>query len=405
MKWTRRIKASALYFALLAATLIALLLSSFLLLSKTQRIFQLKNITLLNSLEAVTNGLDQTLRGSSTDAYSYNDRSVKLTQGSWGGFLFITATDTTDSFGLKKQALVGSFLKEKTSLILKDNFLPLVVAGKARIEGTAYLPERGIESAAIAGSYYLGDRLIYGPYRNVSSLQFPKLDSRWLDNTITLVNEIPEVNSSLLQELKNSFNKETLQIYSENPTWIDHKLSGKIILKSASEITITTQAELSEVVFVAPKVTVANGFSGVVHIVATDSIIVSEGVDLKYPSSLTLLDRSEEEMTGSIQIADGAQVAGNVIYFSAHTNDENLNANVLVSDSARVLGSIYANGAVELLGQLDGTLVCHNTVANQNSQKYRNYIFNGRITTDNLPREMAGLPLENNSKTVAQWLY
>ncbi|MDC7996888.1 hypothetical protein [Gilvibacter sediminis] len=400
-----RIQASALYFALLAATLIALLLSSFLLLSKTQRIFQIKNLSILNSLEAVTQGLDMALSGTNYDAYSYNDRSVKIKQDAWGGFFLFEAQDTTDSFGLQKQALTGGIFKEPTSIVLKDNFLPLVVAGEARIEGTALLPERGVESAAIAGKYYLGEKLIFGNYRNVSSINFPRLDPKWLSKTDSLITTIPESGISLSTEIKKTFSGSVSHVFSTDPLWIDQNIGGQVIIQSSSTVNITKQANLSDALIIAPKVIIEDGVTARLHVMATDSILVGNQVDLKYPSSLVLIDKSGEEMTGNVSFIGEAKFGGNIIYYNSESNDEILNTNIGTNENTTIIGSIYANGAVELLGQLQGTLICYYTVANQNSQKYRNYIFNGRIITENLPRKIAGLPLENNPQTIAKWLY
>ena len=82
-----------------------------------------------------------------------------------------------------------------------------------------------------------------------------------------------------------------------------------------------------------------------------------------------------------------------------------MNANIVISDNCATTGGVYSDGAVELIGTHKGLLITQYTVANQNSQKYRNYIFNGRVLTENLPSNMAGLPLDIATRSLAAWLY
>ncbi|GAB5400860.1 MAG: hypothetical protein Aureis2KO_24450 [Aureisphaera sp.] len=415
--WSKKIKASALQFAILASVILALLLGSFITLTHTHRYFGLQSQLFMDVVIQSQMGLEQSLLPSTQiqDSISLElgNFTTVLKKGYWGGFVTSASTSKAKNKSFTKMALVGSVNEDpKTALHVADPQLPLVVVGDTKIEGAAYISDKGIKAGVISGHYYNGKELVSGSIRR-SNGSLPELDTQWQSQTeqLLLPGPIPsEYMTALKDRNVQSFQEPSLIIYDTNTIYLTQECIGNVILKSETEIIISRLAKLTDVVLVAPKITIENGFQGNGHFMASEKIMVEENVILDYPSSLVLFNKKEEESTPipkgeePLYISKNSNVQGNVIYlpkaFENHSN-----TNVYIHEDSIVRGSIYVKGNLGMAGTVIGSTYTNRFITNEFGSRYINHIYNGKLLGTKIHDAFCGLPFQNTKKGVVKWLY
>ena len=72
---------------------------------------------------------------------------------------------------------------------------------------------------------------------------------------------------------------------------------------------------------------------------------------------------------------------------------------------AKIKGQVYCNGNFEIKGTVSGSVYTKQFVANQSGSIFMNHIYNATIENQNIPMMYGGILLEQEPKTVLQWLY
>lgn len=411
----RKYKASALQFSILVSVIVAILLAAFLLFTFTSSSFTVKSHQVLYNIDISSKGIQYLLQ----DGFDIEDSLVVSIEGNpvvlsntyWGGFELACATAGGDENKFKKIALLGSGWEgEITGMYLQDNSLPLVLAGNTRIEGAVFSPENIIKPGNISGNYFNGGKLVNGSRYNSKSF-LPALDPKWKDYVLEMQAFSPGPKDLVSEpgSLRNSFFGELKVIYNTEKIILDHQVLGHVIVSSEKEIEISSFSELDQILLIAPKVVVNSNFTGSLHIIS-EEVKVGENTKLEYPSSITVIQKpsfGKETSYGEepkIFIGNKSIVRGNIIYLTTEEEDKSRN-HVIIGNDAVVEGNVYSEGYTELKGTVIGSVYTKYFVANESGSIYINHIYNGKILTEEVKVEMAGLPLEGKSKTIAAWLY
>ena len=405
----KKTKASVLQFALLVAVIVAFLLLSFITLTHTKQLFKTQSEFLLQTISESSNGILFTLeKDYLSDSTSQND-TLNIEESFWGGYQKVVSSASRANFVIKSIALTGvKTSNSKKALYLEDNINPLVVVGDTRIEGLVFIPQNGVKAGSIAGKYYTGDQVIYGPIQ-YSGSELPKLSSGFRSHIEGLLSgallyEFQREKAD--KEVKNSFKNPPRVIETNGRFVIQGSATGNLFFKSNSEIIISNSALLKDVTIIAPKVRIEKGFKGRVNIVASDSIIVEQQVNLEYPSSLVLLEKKHQESDAkpSILIAKESRINGVVIYLKEN-EPEKPDTNIYLEDTAVIHGEVYCQGFFELQGTVEGTVYTHKFLTNAPGGRYINHIFGGKILAHKKEENFCGIPLALASKGIVQWLY
>lgn len=416
MKWkVYKLKASALHFAILISVIVALLLSSFLLLTYTFSAFSIKSDQVLENIKQSNLGIEYLfkpeIKVSDSLEIQLNQVPVILKSSYWGSFEKVSSKAGIGSSAFEKIALLGSISGvERTSIYVEDHQLPLVVVGITRIEGTAYIPENNIKPGNIAGNYYQGNSLIYGN-RSYSSLALPELEPEWKLYAKEMLDFVPSPNEDVvgLNNISNSFFNEKKVIFQSERIFLEQEIKGYVIIKSEIEIEVSQFAKLDKVLLIAPKVVFNKEFKGNAHVIANE-VIVQENVELKYPSSIVVIGKdSIKEEDGfvskpKIEIRNAAIFQGNIIYLDSY-KDSKSKIDVHIEEDALIEGTIYCEGYTELSGTVVGSVLTSYFVANQEGSIYINHIYNGQVLTNISNPEICGVPFENQFSKIASWLY
>lgn len=409
-------------FAILVATIIAVLLGSFLTLSQTHRFFNTQSKILGNVIDSANVGIRYSLEKEHPIDDSIllkNDiYNTSIQKTSWGGFLKVQSTASAKTKSFSKMALTGhTMARPKLALQLSGDKLPLVLVGNTTIEGDAYVSDLGVKAGIISGHYFNGNELVKG---NIGSGkgELPKLDPIWLNGLRSILEYVPYDPKEIMEREainKNSFFDAARFVYDENRIVLNEAYIGNIIIKSAMEIVVAPSAHLTDVTLVAPKITIEEGFNGSASFIASEKITIAENVRLEYPSSLVLVDSEIKEQIPvpkggePIFIADGSTVTGTVIFLDKREEKElgNMNSftHIAIAPEGSVKGHVYCQGNVELMGTVMGTVYTHRFLAREFGSVYINHIYNGRILARDLESGFGGLPLKDSDKAIIKWLY
>lgn len=409
-------------FAILVATIIAILLASFLILTQTHRFFNTQSKILGNVIDSTNAGIRYSLEKEPSigDSISFENDMYKtsIKQTSWGGFLKVKSTASAKTKSFSKMALTGHIMaRPELALQLAGDKLPLVLVGNTTIEGDAYVSDLGVKAGIISGQYFNGNELIKGTIASGKG-ELPELDPIWLDGIRKILEYVPYDLKEILEREainKNSFFDPARFVYDENRIVLNETYIGNVVIKSGTEIVVRPSAHLTDVTLVAPKITIEKGFNGRASFIASEKIAIAENVRLEYPSSLVLVDSEIDEQIPvskgeePIFIADGSKIAGNVIFLDEREEKEigkmNSFTHIAIALEGSVKGYVYCQGNVELMGSVTGTVYTHRFLAREFGSVYINHIYNGKILARDLESGFGGLPLKDSDKAIIKWLY
>ncbi|MEC7264021.1 MAG: hypothetical protein VXW38_09795 [Bacteroidota bacterium] len=420
MKLLKKVKAGALQFVLFMGAVIAVLLMTFVLLHHTHQLFDKKSSKVIEVIKRADMGIQYAMgqdlpNNSSTVLDMGLDDGIEVTvsKSYWGIFEKYIAVSKFKKTQFTKIALVGGRLEPNfPALYVKDNDRPMIIAGSAKITGSALLPKQGIRPGGISGRFYQYKIPVFGQVKE-SGKALPYLDKGFRDQLKQLLisdqigthgNELrfkPDVRAV------NSFESPTQWIHGDVLRFSDGELKGNVLVKATGSITIGKGCNIKDVVFMAPKIVIEEGFLGRLQAMATDEIQIGKGVYLEYPSAL-IVDREGKPYEKSrkiphIFIGDQATINGVVGYLDNH-EDNVFYPQISVAEKATVRGEVYCEKSLELKGNVLGKVTTDSFIAMENGSIYQNHLFNGNIDASKLPDEYGGLLL-NTGKMVVKWMY
>lgn len=409
-------------FAILVATIIAILLGSFLTLSQTHLFFNAQSRILVNVIDSANAGIEYSLKKEHviSDSISIENEiyNTRIKKTSWGGYLKINSKASAKTKSFSKTALTGSKASNPAlGIYLSEDKLPLVLVGNTVIEGNAYVSDLGIKPGIISGHYYNGKDLVKGTISSGKGT-LPDLDPIWLNDIRRLQEYIPFNSDEVIQREainKNSFFEKTYFVYDENKIILNEIYIGNIIIKSETEVVITNDARLTDVVVIAPKITIEKGFKGSASFIAEERIALAENIQLEYPSSLIVINTKIDEYIPvqkgeePIFIAGNSTIAGTVIYLDEREEkmDTKMNSftHIAIAPMGTINGYVYCQGNVELMGKVIGTIYTNRFLAREFGSVYINHIYNGKVLGRDLDPAFGGLPFKESDKAIVKWLY
>ena len=413
-----KIKAGALQYVLVVSVIIAVIMLAFMLLINLQRQVSIKHTFYKQAIYNVNYGFDHL----SNSYVEYNKEfsrqfsenlkeETTVLRKKWGLFdLGIIKSKVGKEF-FQKIGLLGWKQKDRKALYLQDNNTPLVMVGKSIIIGDVSLPEQGVKTGNIGGTSFHGDNLVIGK-KNISVNKLPSIEN------VEILNEV--INQSYLNdsiqrfELENnlnmmqSFNKQTLLNDSSFEIFLRNiSLKGNLIIRSEKKIMIDSSAKLNDVILIAPEIELKDNVYGSFQVFATKSIILGKNCKIEYPSALVLIDNKEDKKNeNKIEIGEGSVFKGFLLYKDQSKQEKrSYMPQIIVKDKTLLVGEMYCEGNVELLGNINGTVMTKGFIANQFGSTYLNHIYNGRINERELYSEYAGLKIDSDYQKVVKWLY
>ena len=338
------------------------------------------NFNVQSGLQYLQANIDQIPSGEPIilDLYGEGRDSVVLEKRTWGHFYLAISESRHRGQTQRLVTLIGNLPEGagQSALYLADDNDPLYMVGDARIRGNAHLPPAGVRNGYVNARGFAGKKLVEGQI-SASTNSLPPLNSTIaenLDKYLSAKFDFAEEGDELKNGYSNSFYNTPVYFSCPDHIKIDQKISGNVILYSEKKVTITGNAELNDVIVVAPEVRMESGFVGSVQLVASDTVIIQSRCKLKYPSSISLISSREQAL---IEISGQATLEGMIYLDGRQTNYKN--RLLRLEQDTMVSGSIYCNGFVETKGEVWGDIICRKFLLITKSAVYENYLFDGKI--------------------------
>lgn len=402
----RKVNAGALQYVLVIAIIIFILLLSFIQLIQLQNKLAIKSSFYKKAILNTNNGF----KGLSNENLDTNiSEETSVSKKNWGAFNVVKVTSKFNKEVIEKIGLVGNYSSDRKALYLVDNNTPLVVVGNTKLIGPAYLPKRGIKRGNIAGNSFYGNVLVNGSIRESSSSLPENTTIKSISGfTNSILNkDIKSIELKDGDKLVQSFNKETL-IYKDYETirLQDVSLKGNIIVQSLRKIIVTQETDLQDIILIAPEIEIQSNTKATFQAFATKKITVNKNVSLAYPSYLFVSykeDRIEEQH--GVFFGERSLIKGGVFFLHKEAKERNLNAQIMLETNTKVIGEVYCQGNIELLGTVTGEVYTKNFITKQRGSTYINHIYNGVINSRDLVDEYVGINGNVKHKKVSKWLY
>lgn len=414
----KKLNAGSLQLVTFIIVIISLLLGSFLLLIHLHKQYSIKTNHIVSISKNLNNSFFSDTRSNSTyvelDQSLGENEAVELDSTYWGVFKMVKAEAKINNSRLSKTALIGNqYRNENTALYLADQNSPLVMVGHSSIIGDAFIPQRGVKTGNISGQSYYGEEFIKGNESKSDDLpSIPRKLESHLDQLLLFGPDINEdYDTFKLQtglNLSNSFQNKTKLFYSRSEiNFSNMGLVGRLIIKSARNITIDASTNLEDVILIAPKIEIKNGFTGTIQAIATETLKVEENVLLKYPSALVLkkdFDPSGSNSQHQLLVERNALLKG-VVLVLGRSHIKNYDVQLKIDNGSQIEGEVYCSQNFELQGSVNGIVYTNNFLVKHNGTTYQNHLLNGRINIQKRSKQYVSLFNKNGSKGIIKWMY
>lgn len=386
-----KISSSALGYAISFLLLVGLVTSGVLFITATNKRLETNYLIsehiLFDNFLSIKQGALSRNNGRNTIIHPTGDTSQVITR-SWGAYRVISVSTFHNYHSQESSTIVGyEETEERAALYIPENNSSLRVCGNTKIEGKAFLSEKGIERGYLNGRVYENDELIYGSLGK-SEEGLPSLSSDYLEVNYEYFLPISEKIDELPVDSTFSFLNNTSLYSSTSPIEINSSLNGNLVIHSFDSILVASNANIDNIILIAPVIHIESDFNGSLQAYATKKIVCEENVSLSYPSVLSLNSNSiESENDGFIRIGPESRVLGGIKLLAENEQDKKeLRLNI---ENAVVGGLIYNEGETSLLGSVIGHLYTKGFRMKIGGGEFVNYILDSKISSKLLPSEFA----------------
>jgi hypothetical protein len=411
----KKLKSSALFFTIVISLVVALLCSSLILIGYFSRLQIQQNqqkerlarnlrsaIQLLVSESEVDSNLTLDLYGEAKDSVIIGTRQWGMYEVGYArSFARGDSVCSTFMLGVKPDSVY------KSALYLLDQGRPVTFAGNTLVRGIAYLPESGAKSGWVDGKNFEREKMVEGETRKSES-RLPELNKAFLQKMLKSIDFKGKHIANLplpKDSLKVSFFQSTQRFHRSNTPLVLNSISaiGNVVFSSDTLIVISSNAQLENVILVAPNIEFEDGFKGKVQAFAFDSIIVGKNCHFKYPSALALLEIDSVDNRPRIQIGTGSRLEGCLLQYVSFL-DRSL-ANTTISASAIVEGVVYADALVSIEGSVFGSLICNEFLLSRPSGVLKNHLLDCTLDRTKLSKSFLASPLFlDKKKDIVSWM-
>jgi hypothetical protein len=386
------LKASALYIAIIVATIVAIFSASLIATAYFYRLESQKKMRWNRLSDNLASGFHLVLSPefaytdtvSLVDLYEEEKDSLWIKKEIWGIYEFAAIASFVKQDTLKKTFLTAPENKDPSAIYLSDEDRPLSLSGDTKIFGDAFLPKSGVKQAYVDGKPFKGKTLVNGnikesgrklPVLNLSILQDIE---KWLDDSLTK-------ETNLEDSISNSFFNPTLiiKINREDPV-IRGSIIGNVVVLCDTVLRIESSAVLQDIRVYSRAIIIADAFQGNGQFFARDSIVAGKATKFTYPSCLGVLKKEEVKSQVKIELGERSDFSG--ILFSYENERSDLQTMVSLGKNSIVTGEVYARGLIKMEKPIavKGKVSCNRFIIQTPTTLYENYLID--ITLDRAKR-------------------
>lgn len=301
--------------------------------------------------------------------------------------------DTVASVHFVGQKVVNTH----TALYMANFTQPLSLSGDVTIKGDILMPTERIKETYITNKL---NKINLQGKKIISEIQLPTLSEKCKSifetrNRIKVNwNDFEKKNDSIYV---NSFFNETIEFQTNNTILENKIVKGNFIISSNDSIYIRKNNVLEDVIIIAPKVAIEEGFEGTIQVFANESITVEKEVVLNYPSVVALYN-DKENKKAFILIDEEVKIAGLVMLFG--NNLIHLDKNTLeIKEKGKIIGNVFCSGILTLKSDVYGSVYTSKLNHKTTSSSYTNTLADLTIDVTKKPKVFIDLPIFNNKNT------
>jgi hypothetical protein len=285
---------------------------------------------------------------------------------------------------------VGQYSNSKTALYVSNFTQPLSASGKVTIKGDVFLASDRIRETYINNK---PNQISFQNSIKSSTINLPEISKRCEEifnsfpSQKVSINNLEKKNDSLYV---NSFFNETKEIQITNNQLENLIIKGNFVIRSNDSLVISKSAQLEDVIIIAPKVTVLEGFEGTIQVFADEKIYINKKVKLNYPSSICVQNNGEKG--GTIFIDEETKIDGVVLLFG---NDllHIENNSIEIKNKTQIRGTIYSTGVLSINGKVFGSVYAAKLLYKTSSSSYANCIADVEIDINKKPKYYIDIPI------------
>lgn len=335
---------------------------------------------------------------------------IKIKKSQWGIWDIVTATTVWKKMSLSRSGLFGEVIDNKDpALFMPDRGLNLSLSGHSKISGLVYAPSGIIRKGSIEGQPFIYDEVTDGIVKP-SGKSLPSLNSS-LDSAINRIfNQVnPEIALSSLkikdyEVIENNFDTPSVTYYDDpNANLSDLNFRGHIIICAPGSIFVDYSTSLENVILIARKIIVGEGFTGSFQAFALDSIYIGSNVILNYPTALCISGDDNDAISFKpvISLGRNTSISGCLIL-----NPKSDQARLVIPETSSITGQVYCKGDVDLKGSINGSLYCSHFSFISGRSAYVNHLLNADININNLPKGFCGFCVGDSSsiRGLIKWI-
>ncbi len=257
----------------------------------------------------------------------------------------------------------------------------LSFAGRSEIKGTTFIPINGISYIQLGDIPFEGKE-IRDEYIDLSEVELPPIDTAYIKRLETCRKRADMAALPAKKEADPYYSFRDPTVHFD---LADHSgplcVRGNAVLH-ADEITLTPEDVLSDVILSARKVTIEEGFAGSLQIMATDTVIIKEHVQLRYPSGVYL--EGNDGMT-YLEIGNHSQLNGYAIVFGTTEKSSgiHIDENYRQDSTAVFRGLLYVDGIADVRGELSGGVYLTECYYLPENGVYASVLKDARISRNN----------------------
>ena len=400
------IRASAISYAIVFALFIGLLASSVFFIFSTQKRIEISHTgqehLLLDSRQAIQLGLQKVKANDSLLFVHISGDTSLIHKSLWGSYLLITSKTFKNQRSVTRSALIGSeFEASIPSLVIRNGSDGLKIGGETFIEGDVYVPGKRVDRSYIGGKNYTNPKLVFGKVEDIKDLHLNL--SKSFENISTL--HFTGGMYSRPFEAKDttvSFLEKGIYYQSLEAIQITQKLRGKIIVQSFDSLVVYPQAQLKNVILIAPKIYIKQGFTGSLQAYASERILLEDSVTLSYPSTLIMNEQNASSTyePHSVYLGHNTSVLGGIL-MTSQQYDFRKQPKLTIQKHGVVAGIVFNCGITEVYGAIIGSLNTSETLTLAGGGSYTNHLLDAIISTKRLPEDFicpAWLELSDHSQ-------
>jgi hypothetical protein len=207
-------------------------------------------------------------------------------------------------------------------------------------------------------------------------------------------------NSVYSDTLKQDFSDTSLVLYSESIISLDNIcLQDNICIISDTKVLIKSNAELNNIIIIAPFIEVEKNAKISCQLIANDSITIHDNVEFLYPSVISTVN--QQNIT-KIFIGDKAKINGIILLNSLGKTRDNESI-IEMGEDSHVIGQVYSSAFFSYHNniKIEGTLFC-NTIRFLSEHTVRDNNISGiEINHSKLPKAFVGLNFFDHDKKEA----